>query len=142
MRISDWSSDVCSSDLADDKPVLLCCRTTIGFGSPNKAGKESSHGAALGKDEVEATRKALGWEHGPFEIPQEIRNGWRAGNAGLVREEQWNRMFDQYAARHPELAEELVRRSPAELRSEEHTSELQSIMCNSYAVFFLKQKNN
>src|SRR3546814_7982104 len=105
MRISDWSSDVCSSDLdtparfeaygwrvirdvdghdadsvkaaiekaiaADDKPVLLCCRTTIGFGSPNKAGKESSHGAALGKDEVEATRKALGWEHGPFEIPQE-----------------------------------------------------------------------
>ncbi len=99
----------------DDKPVLVCCRTTIGFGSPNKAGKEASHGAALGKDEVEATRKALGWEHGPFEIPQEIRDGWRAGNAGLVREEQWNRMFDQYAARHPELAEELVRRSHAEL---------------------------
>src|SRR5690606_6348536 len=100
---------------SDDKPVLLCCRTTIGFGSPNKAGKESSHGAALGKDEVEATRKALGWEHGPFEIPQQIRDGWRAGNAGLVREEQWNRMFDQYAARHPRLAEELVRRSHAEL---------------------------
>src|SRR5690606_40547471 len=82
---------------------------------PNKAGKESSHGAALGKAEVEATRKALGWEHGPFEIPQQIRDGWRAGNAGLVREEQWNRMFDQYAARHPRLAEELVRRSHAEL---------------------------
>src|SRR3546814_3916524 len=109
MRIRDWSSDVCSSDL------LLCCRTTIGFGSPNKAGKESSHGAALGKDEVEATREALGWEHRPFEIPQEIRDGWRAGNAGLVREEQWNRMFDQYAARRPELAEELVGRSHAEL---------------------------
>src|SRR3546814_20345810 len=100
---------------ADDRPVLLCCRTAVGFGSPNEAGKESSHGAALGKDEVEATRKALGWEHGPFETPQEIRDGWRAGNAGLVREEQWNRMFDQYAVRHPELAEELVRRSHAEL---------------------------
>ena len=99
----------------DDKPTLICCRTTIGFGSPNKAGKESSHGAALGKDEVEATRKALGWEYGPFEIPQDIRDGWRAGNAGLVREEQWNRMFDEYAARHPDLAEELIRRSHAEL---------------------------
>ena len=99
----------------DDKPSLICCRTTIGFGSPNKAGKESSHGAALGKDEVEATRKALGWTAGPFEIPQEIRDGWRAGNAGLVREEQWNRMFDGYAARHPELAVELIRRSHAEL---------------------------
>jgi transketolase len=99
----------------DDKPTLVCCRTTIGFGSPNKAGKESSHGAALGKDEVEATRKALGWAHAPFEIPQEIRDGWRAGNAGLVREDQWNTLFDGYAARYPQLADELVRRSRAEL---------------------------
>jgi len=99
----------------EDKPTFICCRTTIGFGSPSKAGKESSHGAALGQDEVEATRKALGWEYGPFEIPQHIRDGWRAGNAGLVREEQWNRMFDKYAARHPDLAEELIRRSHAEL---------------------------
>src|SRR3546814_20158687 len=113
MRISDWSSDVCSSDLADDKPVLLCCRTTIGFGPPNKAGKDSSHGAALGKDEVEATRKAPGGEHGPFEIPQAIRHGWPAGNAGRVREERRNGLFDQYAARHPEPADPLVRRSAA-----------------------------
>ncbi len=99
----------------DDRPVLVCCRTTIGFGSPGKAGKESSHGAPLGKDELEATRRALGWEHGPFEIPQAIRDGWRANGAGTVREEQWNRLFDAYARRYPELAAELARRSHAEL---------------------------
>ncbi len=97
------------------KPTLICCRTTIGFGSPNKAGKESVHGAALGKEEVAATREALGWNHPAFEIPQEIRDGWRAGNAGLVREEQWNKLYDAYAARYPEQAAELSRRSHAEL---------------------------
>jgi transketolase len=99
----------------DDKPTLICCRTIIGYGAPNKAGKESVHGAALGKDELAATREALGWRYGPFEIPQEIRDGWRANNAGLVREEHWNRLFDAYAARHPDLAAELTRRSHAEL---------------------------
>jgi transketolase len=100
---------------SQDKPVLVCCRTTIGFGSPNKAGKESSHGAPLGKDEVAATRAALGWTHGPFEIPDDIRAGWRAGNAGLVREHQWGQLFDAYAARHPAEADELVRRSRGDL---------------------------
>ncbi|MGN6513158.1 MAG: transketolase family protein, partial [Lysobacteraceae bacterium] len=98
-----------------DKPTLVCCRTTIGFGSPGKAGKESSHGAPLGKDEVAATREALHWPHAPFEVPQEIRDGWSAGNAGIVREELWNQLFDRYAAQYPELADELVRRSRAEL---------------------------
>ena len=97
------------------KPTLICCRTTIGFGSPGKAGKESSHGAPLGKDEVAATRDALGWPHAPFEIPAAIADGWRAGNAGLVREEQWNRLFDAYAKAYPELAAELVRRSHGQL---------------------------
>ncbi|MGS1078041.1 transketolase [Pseudoxanthomonas beigongshangi] len=100
---------------SEDKPVLICCRTTIGFGSPNKAGKESSHGAPLGKEELEATRKALEWPYGPFEIPQEIYDGWRAGNTGLVREEQWNMLFDKYAAQYPEQATELSRRSHGEL---------------------------
>jgi len=100
---------------SQDKPTLVCCRTTIGFGSPNKAGKESSHGAPLGKDEVAATREALGWKHGPFEIPDEIRAAWRAGNAGTVREHQWNQLFDGYAKRHPDVAEELTRRSRGEL---------------------------
>ncbi|RNF85911.1 transketolase [Montanilutibacter psychrotolerans] len=98
-----------------DKPTLICCRTTIGFGSPAKAGKESSHGAPLGKDEVVATRAALNWPHAEFEIPQAIRDGWRAGNAGLVREDQWNTLFDRYAAQYPQLADELIRRSRAQL---------------------------
>ncbi len=97
------------------KPTLVCCRTTIGFGSPNKAGRESAHGAPLGKDEVAATRAALGWPHAPFEIPQEIRDAWRAGNAGLVREHQWGQLFDGYAARYPREADELVRRSRGDL---------------------------
>ena len=104
-----------SALLSGDRPTLVCCRTTIGFGSPNKAGKESSHGAALGVDEVKATREALGWEHDAFVIPQDIQDGWRAGNAGLVREDQWNTLFDAYAKQFPAEATELVRRSHAEL---------------------------
>jgi transketolase len=100
---------------SSDKPTLVCCRTTIGFGSPGKAGKESSHGAPLGKDEVAATRAQLNWPHAPFEIPQEIRDAWRAGNAGLVREHQWGQLFDGYAAQYPEIADELVRRSSNQL---------------------------
>ncbi len=97
------------------KPTLICCRTVIGFGSPNKAGKESAHGAPLGKDEVAAARAQLNWPYAPFEIPKEIYDGWRAGNIGLVREEEWNRTFDAYARQYPELAAELTRRSHGEL---------------------------
>jgi transketolase len=92
-----------------DKPTLICCRTTIGFGSPAKAGKESSHGAPLGKDEVAATRAALGWAHGEFEIPQPVYDGWRTRNrAGS--EAQWHAAFAGYQAAHPELAAEFERR--------------------------------
>jgi len=98
-----------------DRPTLICCRTTIGFGAPTKQGKESTHGAPLGKDEIAGARELLGWPHAPFEIPQAISDGWRAGNTGLVREEQWNRLFDAYAKAHPALAAELVRRSHAGL---------------------------
>ena len=98
-----------------DKPTLICCRTTIGFGSPNKAGKESSHGAPLGKDELEATRKQLGWPYGPFEIPEEIYAGWRAGGTGTLRQAEWEQQFDKYAAQYPAEADELIRRSHGEL---------------------------
>ncbi len=98
-----------------DKPTLICCRTTIGFGSPNKAGQESSHGAPLGKDELEATRKALDWPYGPFEIPEEIYAGWRAGGTGTLRQAEWEQLFDKYAAQFPAEAEELTRRSHGEL---------------------------
>jgi len=102
-------------DVDGHKPTLICCRTTIGFGSPNKAGKESSHGAPLGKDELEATRKQLGWEYGPFEIPQAIYDGWRANGAGTLRQAEWEQLFDKYASQYPGEAAELTRRSHGEL---------------------------
>jgi len=100
---------------SSDKPTLICCRTVIGFGSPNKAGKESSHGAALGKEELEATRKELEWNYGPFEIPEEIYEGWRANGAGTLRQAEWEQLFDKYAKQYPKEAAELSRRSHAEL---------------------------
>ena len=98
----------------DDKPTLICCRTTIGFGSPAKAGKESSHGAPLGKDEVAATRAALNWPYAEFEIPQDIYDGWRAGDHAAVQK-NWQQAFDAYAAQFPNEAAELLRRIQGEL---------------------------
>ena len=99
----------------DDRPTLVCCRTTIGYGSPAKAGKESSHGAPLGKDEVEATRLGLAWAHTPFEVPQPIADAWRANEAGAEREAKWNALLERYAAQFPEQAAELQRRMRCEL---------------------------
>ena len=96
------------------KPTLICCRTTIGFGSPNKAGKESSHGSPLGKDEVQATRDALGWTHGAFEIPQPLYAGWRARDLAAA-ESEWNARFAAYKAAHGDAAAEFERRMAAEL---------------------------
>ncbi|PZQ33657.1 transketolase [Pseudoxanthomonas japonensis] len=98
-----------------DKPTLICCRTTIGFGSPNKAGKESSHGAPLGKDELDATRAALEWPYGPFEVSADIYAGWNKVDAGKALEAEWKALFDAYAAQFPEQAAELTRRSSGEL---------------------------
>ncbi|MBX9401851.1 transketolase [Lysobacter sp. BMK333-48F3] len=98
-----------------DKPTLICCRTTIGFGSPAKAGKESSHGAPLGKDEIVATRAALNWPHAEFEIPEAIYDGWRSRAAGQSREDEWNSAYAAYAAQFPAEAAELSRRTAGEL---------------------------
>ncbi|WP_395769384.1 transketolase [Arenimonas sp.] len=92
------------------KPTLICCRTTIGFGSPNKQGKESAHGAPLGKDEIALTRAALKWPHAPFEIPDAVYDAWDARDAGGKREAAWNVLFSAYATAHPEPAAELQRR--------------------------------
>lgn len=94
---------------SSDKPTLICCRTTIGFGSPNKAGKESSHGAPLGKDEITLTREALGWTHGAFEVPQDIYAGWRARDHAAA-EAEWNARFAAYKAAFPAEAGEFERR--------------------------------
>ncbi|QMV50900.1 transketolase [Ewingella americana] len=98
-----------------DKPSLLLCKTVIAFGSPNKAGTHEAHGAALGNDEVAATRKNIGWTHAPFEIPQDIYAGWDAKEAGKAKEAAWNAKFDAYAKAHPELAKEFKRRVQGKL---------------------------
>ena len=98
-----------------DKPTLICCKTTIGFGSPNKQGKEESHGAPLGADEIALTRKALGWNYGPFEIPADIYAEWDAKQAGAAVESEWDKRFAAYAAEFPELASELTRRLSGKL---------------------------
>ncbi len=98
-----------------DRPTLICCKTIIGFGSPNKQGKEESHGAALGEAEIALTREALGWKHGPFEIPAEIYAEWDAKQKGADAENEWNKRFAAYEAEFPALASEFKRRMAGEL---------------------------
>ncbi|HBO24283.1 MAG TPA: transketolase [Providencia sp.] len=98
-----------------DKPTLIICKTVIGFGSPNKAGSESVHGAPLGDAEIAATREALGWHYAPFEIPQEIYQAWDARSAGKEKESAWDVKFAAYASAFPELAKEFTRRMAGEL---------------------------
>ncbi|EIJ35102.1 transketolase [Thiothrix nivea] len=97
------------------KPSMICCKTTIGFGSPNKAGSHDCHGAPLGNDEIALTREALGWKHGPFEIPSEVYAGWDAKEKGGAAEADWNTKFDAYAAAFPAEAAEFKRRMAGEL---------------------------
>jgi transketolase len=93
-----------------DRPSLICCKTVIGMGSPNKANTGAVHGAALGEAEVAATRKNIGWEHPPFEIPQPIYQAWDARPQGARLQGEWNELFAKYRKRHPELAAEFLRR--------------------------------
>ena len=103
---------------ADPRPTLICTKTIIGFGSPNKSGSHDCHGAPLGADEIAATRKQLGWEHGPFEIPADVYAQWDAKEAGSAKEAAWNDKFDAYAAAYPAEAAELKRRLNGELPAE------------------------
>ena len=98
-----------------EQPTLICCKTIIGFGSPNKEGKEDCHGAPLGDDEIALTRERLGWKHGAFEIPEDVYKGWSAKEKGVAAETSWNTKFDAYAKAHPELAAEFKRRVAGEL---------------------------
>lgn len=98
-----------------DQPTLICCKTTIGFGSPNKAGTHACHGAALGDAEVNLTKAALGWDHGPFEIPAQVYAGWDAKAKGAKAEQEWNESFSAYKEAHPELAAEYERRMTGDL---------------------------
>jgi transketolase len=98
-----------------DRPTIICCKTVIGFGSPNKEGKEDCHGAPLGADEIVATRKKLGWAHAPFVIPEDIAAAWNKRTKGAGLESEWDAKFAAYAEVYPELAAELKRRDAGEL---------------------------
>ncbi|MEP2619424.1 MAG: transketolase [Marinomonas sp.] len=92
------------------KPTLICCKTVIGFGSPNKSGSHDCHGAPLGDAEIAAAREFLEWPHAPFDIPADVYAGWDAKEAGSVREDEWATKFESYKAAYPELAAEFERR--------------------------------
>ncbi len=101
-----------------DKPTMICCKTVIGFGAPNLCGSHDCHGAALGEEEVKATRENLGWNHPPFEVPDDIYAGWDARDKGSAAEKQWNEKFAAYKSAYPELAAEFERRTAGELPSD------------------------
>ncbi|ACH66892.1 transketolase [Aliivibrio fischeri] len=103
---------------ADPRPSLICTKTVIGFGSPNKQGTHDCHGAPLGAEEIAATKAQLGWEHGAFEIPADVYGEWDAKEAGSEKEAAWNAKFDAYAAAYPELAAEYKRRVNGDLPAE------------------------
>jgi transketolase len=108
------------------RPTLICCKTVIGYGAPNKQGTESTHGAPLGAEEVEAARGALDWPHPPFEIPAAIASTWNATAAGGEAEASWRNRFEAYRADYPELADEFARRMSGDLPAgwKEHSDEI------------------
>ena len=109
------SAAIAQAKQSGDKPTLICCRTSIGFGSPNRAGTAKAHGEPLGAEEIALTRAALGWSHGPFEIPAEVYADWDAKAAGAQREAAWNERFAAYSAAYPEQAAAFTRRMRGEL---------------------------
>ncbi len=100
------------------RPSIVCCKTIIGWGAPNKQGTEATHGQALGADEVAAARKTLDWKYAPFEIPEPIRAAWDARASGARREAEWRHLFEAYRREYPELAAEFERRTKGELPAE------------------------
>ena len=115
----------------NNKPTLICCKTVIGFGSPNLCGSHDCHGAPLGDDEIKATRENLGWPHAPFVIPEEIYAGWDAKAKGAEAEKSWSEKFAAYQAAYPELAAEFERRMKGELSADwKATSEAFIKACN------------
>jgi transketolase len=99
-----------AAKLVTDKPTLICCKTIIGFGSPNKSGTHNCHGAPLGDDEILATREFLNWPHAPFEIPDDVYAQWNRKDKGQHSQLSWNEKFAAYKLAHPELANEYERR--------------------------------
>ena len=115
-----------------DRPTLICCKTVIGAGAPNKQGGHDVHGAPLGDAEVEATRAHIGWNHPPFEVPDDVYAAWNAREAGAAAEAEWNRRFDAYRTAHPELAAEFERRTAGELPADwsDHVTKVLAQVCD------------
>ena len=127
------------------KPTLICCKTIIGKGSPNKAGTHDVHGAPLGKDEIAATRAALGITEGPFEIAADVRAEWDARAAGAKRQAEWSTLFAAYRAAHPELAAEFERRMKGELAANfgaKAEEALQAIIAKAEVIATRKSSQN
>jgi transketolase len=110
-----------------DRPTLICCKTVIAKGAPKKANTGAAHGAPLGSEEIAATRQAIGWPHPPFEIPDAVRQGWDARDAGKRAERKWNLLFKKYAAQHPAEAAEFTRRAAGRL-PEDFAGKLNSLV--------------
>lgn len=128
-----------------DQPTLICCKTIIGKGSPNKEGSESCHGAALGEDEIQLTRERLSWNHGSFEIPEHLYEAWSAKEKGQIAEQNWDGAFDAYAADYPELAKELKRRLAGDLPdgfSEKADAYIQSLQDKGESIASRKASQN
>ena len=100
------------------QPTIISCKTQIGYGSPNKAGTAATHGAPLGEDEIQATRQALGWEHPPFEIPEQVYQAWEAREKGYAAETAWKELFTRYEEEYPVQALELIRRVKGEFHAD------------------------
>ncbi len=114
------SKAIASAKHSADKPTLIVCKTSIGKGSPNRANTAKAHGEPLGAEEIKLTREALGWTHGPFEIPQSVYKDWDAKAAGKKAEAAWDKTFAAYAKKFPELASEFTRRMKGELPKNFH----------------------
>ena len=128
-----------------DKPSLLICKTVIGFGSPNKAGTHDSHGAPLGDEEIALTRKQLGWNYAPFEIPDDIYAAWDAKNAGSEKEQAWDKKFAAYQQAFPALAQEFVRRTRDKLPEnwqEESQKYIEQLQANPANIASRKASQN
>jgi transketolase len=127
------------------KPTMICCKTIIGFGSPSKQGTHDCHGAPLGADEIIATRKALGWNYGDFEIPADIYAGWDAKAKGQQAELSWDEKFVAYATAYPELAAEYKRRVSNELPAdweEKSSSYITDLQANQTNIATRKASQN
>ena len=121
----------------DQQPTMICCKTVIGFGAPNKQGSEATHGAPLGDEEIAAARELLNWPYEPFEIPSEVASAWDGREAGTALEQDWNKLFESYRAQHADLAVELERRLAGELPAdwvENAAAEIAKIAANDKAL--------